>query len=137
MSSSNAMELEGLKRCKLQLEALDLKPVSLTTDRHLQIQAYMRKSWPEVEHFYDTWHISKGDNAYVGVTVSVQITYQYRFLKQQLWHIIASKDFQTKLKSFSLLIIHYFQPTVLLIFIFRLEEEIDVIVKQKNAYPSC
>ena len=33
---------------------------SLTTDRHLQIQAYVRDYWPEIDLFHDTWHIAKG-----------------------------------------------------------------------------
>ena len=54
------MELEGLKRCRTQLEEAEVSVESLTTDRHMQIQAYMRKFWSTTTHYYDTWHISKG-----------------------------------------------------------------------------
>ena len=54
------MELEGLKRCRQKLEDSGVVVKSLTTDRHVSIQAWMRDQWPAVAHYYDTWHISKG-----------------------------------------------------------------------------
>jgi len=54
------MELKGLISCRNQLEKLEIPIKSLTTDRHLQIQAYMKTKWPNVQHFFDTWHIGKG-----------------------------------------------------------------------------
>lgn len=59
-TSSNAMELEGFKRCRQELHSFSIELASVTTDRHLGIAKYMREEWSEVQHFFDTWHISKG-----------------------------------------------------------------------------
>ena len=59
VSSSYAMEYEG---CKRSLDNLlnDNFPVRcLTTDRHVQIAAQLRKSYPNILHQFDVWHISK------------------------------------------------------------------------------
>ncbi|KAF6040074.1 hypothetical protein EB796_001616 [Bugula neritina] len=60
VSSSNAMELEGLKRCREELALHQIKVSSLTTDRHTGVTKYVRQQWPEIKHYFDTWHISKG-----------------------------------------------------------------------------
>jgi len=57
VSSSNA---EGLKRCREELALHQIKVSSLTTDRHTGVTKYVRQQWPEVKHYFDTWHISKG-----------------------------------------------------------------------------
>ncbi len=52
------MEKEGLKR---NLDFLDARGVTvecITTDRHLQIQKFLRER--NVLQFYDVWHIEKG-----------------------------------------------------------------------------
>lgn len=54
VKNSNAMELEGLKRCRKQLEDFGINVKSLTTDRHVTVQAWMRKEWPSIAHYYDT-----------------------------------------------------------------------------------
>ena len=54
------MELEGFKRCRDDLVSKDVQVASVTTDRHRSIAKFMRKEWVRPEHFFDTWHISKG-----------------------------------------------------------------------------
>ena len=55
------MELEGLIRCRKSLEDKAVVVESLTTDRHPSITNYMRSKWPGVQHYFDTWHIAKGN----------------------------------------------------------------------------
>ena len=53
------MEKEGLKR---SLELLESKGVAvdyIVTDRHPQIQKFLRDR--NVKHFYDVWHLAKGN----------------------------------------------------------------------------
>ena len=59
VSSPNAMELEGFIRCRRTLESHSLTVNSVTTDRHAGVSLYMKQSWDGVDHYYDTWHISK------------------------------------------------------------------------------
>ena len=60
--NSNAMELEGLKRCLTFLKP-KIAIASITTDRHPQVQKYLRVSQQNadspIRHFYDVWHIAK------------------------------------------------------------------------------
>ena len=54
------MELEGLKRCKAQLDSNNIKLEEITTDRHTQVDKYIGDNW-DVNHTFDTWHISKSE----------------------------------------------------------------------------
>jgi hypothetical protein len=54
------MELEGMIRCRKDLDAKNVKVTSVTTDRHVSIRSYMETKWSEVQHFFDTWHLTKG-----------------------------------------------------------------------------
>lgn len=58
--NSNAMELEGLKRCFTYLDSHNVGVKKLVSDRHVQIRKYMRVERSESEHRFDCWHISKG-----------------------------------------------------------------------------
>ncbi|PIK45961.1 hypothetical protein BSL78_17169 [Apostichopus japonicus] len=60
LSSSNAMELEGLKRGLQFFAGQNLQVNSLVTDRHRSISKYMREDQSEVDHRYDVCHIAKG-----------------------------------------------------------------------------
>lgn len=53
------MEKEGLKRCLDHLEANRLTVEYITTDRHPQIQKFLRER--NIVQFYDVWHFEKGD----------------------------------------------------------------------------
>ncbi|XP_057709542.1 uncharacterized protein LOC130927604 [Corythoichthys intestinalis] len=55
---SYGMELEGLKRCRQELEGFNVKVV--ITDRHRQVAKWIRENWTQVIHYYDCWHIVKG-----------------------------------------------------------------------------
>ena len=67
--NSNACELIGFKRCMSYLtetESLTIK--SLVTDRHKQINAFIRddlkfniEKCRYMEHYYDVWHAAKGN----------------------------------------------------------------------------
>ncbi|XP_058606125.1 uncharacterized protein LOC131523619 isoform X2 [Onychostoma macrolepis] len=52
------MEKEGLKRCLDHLEANSLAVEYITTNRHPQIQKFLRER--KIVQFYDVWHFEKG-----------------------------------------------------------------------------
>ena len=54
------MELEGLKRVRRCIEQRGAKVRVLVTDRHAQIQKWIREHWPDVTHYFDIWHVAKG-----------------------------------------------------------------------------
>ena len=58
--SSNAMELEGLTRSLTFLKKSGVKVKYLVTDRHKQVQKYMREKRKRITHYYDVWHLAKG-----------------------------------------------------------------------------
>ena len=59
VSSSNAMEREGFKRCmeNIHNRGADVKVVA--TDRHVSIRSDIKKNFPNVQHQFDVWHVSK------------------------------------------------------------------------------
>lgn len=54
------MELEGLKRGLAALHDNGIEVQDLVTDRHVMIKAYMKRECPNVNHYFDVWHITKG-----------------------------------------------------------------------------
>ncbi|XP_026130139.1 uncharacterized protein LOC113110263 [Carassius auratus] len=58
VSGSSHMKKEGLKRCLDHLESSGLKVGYIVTDRHTQIQKYLRER--SINQFYDVWHFEKG-----------------------------------------------------------------------------
>jgi len=52
------MEKEGLKRCLDTLESNHLEVDYIVTERHPQIQKYLRDR--SMTQFYDVWHFEKG-----------------------------------------------------------------------------
>ena len=44
-----------------KLKAEGLQVGELVTDRHPQISKYVREEMPTTRHFYDVWHVSKGN----------------------------------------------------------------------------
>ena len=58
VSSSNNMELEGLKRVLAKLSGLTI--TKIITDRHPSIAKYLREQVKNVVHLYDVWHVAKG-----------------------------------------------------------------------------
>ncbi|XP_033962418.1 uncharacterized protein [Pseudochaenichthys georgianus] len=58
VGGSYHMEKEGLKRCLDHLESKDLAVEYIVTDRHPQIQKFLRER--NMEQSYDVWHFEKG-----------------------------------------------------------------------------
>ncbi|XP_031141020.1 uncharacterized protein LOC116039964 [Sander lucioperca] len=58
VGGSYHMEKEGLKRCLDLLDSNGLEVDYIVTDRHPQIQKYLRER--SITHFYDVWHFEKG-----------------------------------------------------------------------------
>lgn len=54
------MEKEGLIRSMKKLEENSLNIAIIVTDRHPQIQKWVRENLKQVTHYYDPWHICKG-----------------------------------------------------------------------------
>ena len=54
------MEKEGLLRVLKYLQQEKLTVEVLVTDRHRQINKWLRDSYPSITH-YDVWHVAKGE----------------------------------------------------------------------------
>ena len=54
------MEKEGLHRVMEFLKSELLTIDTIVTDRHRQINKWLRDNHSEVKHFYDIWHVVKG-----------------------------------------------------------------------------
>ena len=62
------MEKEGLQRVLKFLQQKKLTIEVLVTDRHKQINKWLRESYPSITHYYDVWHVAKGEmNLVVGL----------------------------------------------------------------------
>lgn len=60
VGGSSHMEKEGLVRSMNFLHTRNIAVDTLITDRHPQIQKYVREKMPSVTHYYDVWHTAKG-----------------------------------------------------------------------------
>ena len=60
MGSSYHMEKEGLQRSLEYLQQHEMTIGVMVTDRHKQINKWLRKNHPDIIHFYDVWHVAKG-----------------------------------------------------------------------------
>ena len=65
VKSSNNMEKEGLVRGLQFFEDNNLSIGLLVTDRHKEINAWLRKTKPQIEHRFDVWHVAKCE--YMGI----------------------------------------------------------------------
>lgn len=54
------MEKRGLERAVDWFQNNDLEIGTIVTDRHLQIQKWIRENLPATTHYYDVWHVAKG-----------------------------------------------------------------------------
>ena len=54
------MEKEGLHRVIDFLTEKGLEISVLVTDRHKQINKWIRETHPHIKHYYDIWHVAKG-----------------------------------------------------------------------------
>nr|XP_022311415.1 uncharacterized protein LOC111116717 [Crassostrea virginica] len=60
VKNSNAMEKRGLEKVVEWIHSHHLEIGTIITDRHLQIQKWIRENLPQTTHFYDVWHVAKG-----------------------------------------------------------------------------
>ncbi|CAG2211707.1 unnamed protein product [Mytilus edulis] len=61
VKGSTHMELEGLKRgLSLLIDTNHIEVSTLVTDRHVMIKKFMKDNHPEINHYFDVWHIAKG-----------------------------------------------------------------------------
>jgi len=60
--SSNAMELEGAKRCFLFLQSVGLSVATFVSDLHRGIAKWIRKFQPKTTHFFDIGHFARSVN---------------------------------------------------------------------------
>ena len=60
VGGSYYMEKEGLHRSITFLHNRGLSISVLVTDRHKQINKWIRETHPKVKHFFDVWHVVKG-----------------------------------------------------------------------------
>ncbi|XP_071851737.1 uncharacterized protein [Apostichopus japonicus] len=58
-TSSVAMEKLGFQRCMEKLKACNVTVDLIATDRHCGIRALMKKEYPNIDHHFDVWHLSK------------------------------------------------------------------------------
>ena len=59
VTSSNAMESEGFKRCMENIHDIGANIKVVATDHHVSIQSDMKKNFPHVQHQFDVWHVAK------------------------------------------------------------------------------
>ena len=59
VTSSNAMEREGFKRCMENIHDRGANIKVVATDRHVSIRSDMKKNFPHVQHQFDVWHVAK------------------------------------------------------------------------------
>ena len=60
MKSSVHMEKEGLQRAVDNLKRDGCTIDLIVTDRHVQIQKWIRETLPDTKHCFDVWHVAKG-----------------------------------------------------------------------------
>ena len=61
VGGSYYMEKEGLERVIAFMEKNGLRIKVLVTDRHRQIDKWIRETHTDMEHYYDSWHVAKGN----------------------------------------------------------------------------
>ena len=59
VNNSNAMEREGFKRCMNHIQDHGGQIEVVATDRHVGIRADMKRNFPEIDHQFDVWHLTK------------------------------------------------------------------------------
>lgn len=64
VGGSYYMEKEGLHRCSQFQKQLRHQVQVLITDRHKQVNKWLREKHPHVTHYYDVWQVAKGIEIY-------------------------------------------------------------------------
>ena len=57
------MEHEALVRAVGCINNAGLKISQIITDRHKQNEAWIRRNMPDTSHYFDIWHVSKGNGS--------------------------------------------------------------------------
>ena len=57
--NSARMEKRGLEILLDKVKSYNLQINSITTDRHVQIRAFMKNENPDIKHQFDVWHLGK------------------------------------------------------------------------------
>ena len=58
-TSSSTMEKFGFVQLLNEIETKGVSISKITTDRHIQIRAYLKHVRPDIRHSFDVWHVSK------------------------------------------------------------------------------
>ena len=74
VGGSYHMEKEGLRRVLDFFTQKKLKVGTLVTDRHKQINKWIREDHPGIKHYYDVWHVAKG-KYHAGHTVTPDLCF--------------------------------------------------------------
>ncbi len=53
------MELVGVQRCFKYLKDAGIGIASFISDRHKGVAKWLRESFPNVQHFFDIWHVAR------------------------------------------------------------------------------
>jgi len=59
VANSVVMEKEGLERALEFLISMGMKIHTVATDRHVGVQSLLKEKYPEINHQFDVWHVSK------------------------------------------------------------------------------
>ena len=59
VTSSNAIEREGFKRCMENIHDRGATVKVVATDHHVSIWYDMKKNFPHLQHQFDVWHVAK------------------------------------------------------------------------------
>lgn len=67
------MEKEGLHRALEYVRQNSLEVGVLVTDRHQQINKWIRESHPQIKHYFDVWHVAKGEYTLSSIETRIEI----------------------------------------------------------------
>ncbi|XP_071965513.1 uncharacterized protein [Antedon mediterranea] len=59
VKSSYHMELKGLQKTLDVFKDFKVNISTIVSDRHRQLQKYLRDNFPDIKHYFDCWHIAK------------------------------------------------------------------------------
>ena len=59
VKSAYHMELKGLQKTLQVFREFKIRVKSIVTDRHKQIQKWLRENYHHIKHYFDCWHIAK------------------------------------------------------------------------------
>ena len=69
------MEFMGFKNCMQYLIGYGILLKAFVSDRHMSIAAYMRKSLPNIIHYFDIWHLKKSTDIFSVIYQSLSCYY--------------------------------------------------------------